>query len=263
MEAEMETIYLSKTRLNTYCLCPEKYRLTSVEKILMEKTPVNMIEGSAIHHIVENALVYGKHISQMAEAASEEYWSKINIQETEYPDEAALEKAKDKILAESKLFLEKIGPLNTWQMEKYFEHPLVNPVSSEVNESIIIKGYTDLIDSPQKDITRLIDIKTSAKSPSPNQAERAMELTVYSYLMGCVYGFHIEMPVSLLYLVRTKEPKIVWLNSIRKLPDFLYLYDTITRAATAIRQGLFWKNQGMQCSWCQHLEICFGKTFAA
>lgn len=222
-----------------------------------------MIEGSAIHHIVENTLVYGRNISKMAEVASEEYWSKINIKDTEYVSQEALEKAKDKTLAESRAFLEKIGVLNTWQMETYFEHPLVNPLSGEVDDSILLRGYTDIIDSPEKDITRLIDIKTAAKSPNLNQADRALELTVYSYLMGCAYGFHIEMPVSLLYLVRSKEPKIVWLNSIRKMPDFLYLYDTVSRVATAIRQGLFWKNQGMQCSWCQHQEICFGKPLAA
>ena len=62
----MEPLLLSKSRLNTYCLCPEKYRLTYVEKIVPEKTAIPLIEGSALHHIVENCLVYGKTVPNMA-----------------------------------------------------------------------------------------------------------------------------------------------------------------------------------------------------
>ena len=126
-----------------------------------------------------------------------------------------------------------------------------------------MRGYADIIDQPEKDKIRVIDIKTSAKSPNLEQANRALELTVYAYLMGCKMGFHLEIPVSLLYLVRTKEPKVVWLNAQRSLPDFVQLYDTIMSVSHAIEQGLFWKNQGLQCSWCQHQEICFGTRMAA
>lgn len=258
----MQTLLLSKSRLNAFCLCPEKYRLTYVENIRPERTPVNMIEGSAIHHVVENSLVYG-NIENIAEASSDEYWSNIKFQNTEYASEGELENARIKTLAESKAFLEKIGKLNTWRMETYFEHPLVNPVTGEVDDSILLRGYTDIIDKPRKDFTRVIDIKTTAKSPCMEQANRALELTVYAYLVACSLGFHIELPVSLLYLVRTKEPKVVWLESVRKMDDFISLYETIIHVAAAIRQGLFWKNHGTQCAWCQHQQICFGKPLAA
>lgn len=251
-------LLLSKTKLNTYCLCPEKYRLTYVENIRPEKTPTALIEGSALHHIVENCLVYGKAISDMPEAASSEYWQEIQLEQTEYQDEKAMKSAQEKILREARCFLAKIGCLNTYQMETYFEHPLVNPVTGEVNDSIMLRGYADLIEQPERDRIRIIDIKTSAKSPNLEQANRALELTVYAYLMGCNMGFHLEVPVSLLYLVRTKEPKVIWLNAQRSLADFIQLYETIQNVANAIQQGLFWKNQGMQCSWCQHQGLCFG-----
>ena len=259
----MSNLLLSKSRLNTWCTCPEKYRLTYIENIRPEKTPTAMLEGSALHHIVENCLVYGKSIPDMPEAASSEYWQNIQLVETEYKDEEALANAQTKILAEAKGFLAQIGELNTYQMETYFEHPLVNPITGEEEEGIILRGYADLIDQPEKDRIRIIDIKTTAKSPNMEQANRALELTVYAYLMGCQMGFHLEVPVSLLYLVRTKEPKVIWLNAQRSLNDFMELHNTICHIADAIKQGLFWKNQGMQCSWCQHQEICFAKSLAA
>ena len=109
----------------------------------------------------------------------------------------------------------------------------------------------------------VIDIKSTEKSPSPEQANRAIELTVYACLMACTFGFHCEIPTSLLYLVRTKEPKIVWLNAIHKLENFINLYETILNVSQAINQGLFWKNQGINCSWCDYQDICFGKPLAA
>ncbi|WP_165072840.1 PD-(D/E)XK nuclease family protein [Desulfovibrio sp. ZJ200] len=259
----MEPLLLSKSRLNTYCLCPEKYRLTYVEKIVPEKTAVPLIEGSALHHIVENCLVYGKTVPNMAEEASREYWTNIAVQETEYADEAGFRQAQEKILNEAKAFLEKIGPLNTWQMEAYFEHPLVDPLTGEMDESILLRGFADIIDQPEPELTRIIDIKTSAKSSSLEQGNRTLELTVYAYLLACEFGFQIQIPVSLLYLVRSKEPKVVWLNSLRAESDFVKLYGSIRHIATAIRQGLFWKNQGINCLWCQHQELCFGKCLAA
>ena len=259
----MKPLYLSKTRLNTYCLCPEKYRLTYIENIRPEKKAVQLIEGSALHHIVENSLVYGRNIPNIAKAVSAEYWKEITLEETAYPDMEAMTLAQDKILSEAEVFLEKIGQLNTWQMETDFEKPLANPVTGEIDKNIIIRGYADIIDQPEPDLTRVIDIKTTAKSPNMDQANRAMELTVYAYLMACAYGFHIELPVSLLYLVRTREPKVIWLNSLRSLPDFIKIHATILRIASAINQDLYWQNQGMHCSWCDHQEICFGKTVAA
>lgn len=259
----MEPLLLSKSRLNTYCLCPEKYRLTYVENIVPEKTAIPLIEGSALHHIVENCLVYGKAVPNMAEEASREYWTNIALHETEYADETALAQAQEKILDEAKAFLENIGPLNTWQMEAYFEHPLVDPLTGDVDESILLRGFADIIDQPEPEVTRIIDIKTSAKSPNQERGNRALELTVYAYLMACEFGFQIQVPVSLLYLVRSKEPKVMWLDSLRAESDFVELYGTIRHIATAIRQGLFWKNQGISCSWCQHQEICFGKSLAA
>lgn len=259
----MEPLPLSKSRLNTYCLCPEKFRLTYIEKIVLEKTPILLIEGSALYHIVENCLVYGKTVPYMAEVASQEYWSTVQLVQTEYSDEAAFMAAQKNILQEAEGFLGMIGTLNTHQMETYFEHPLVHPLSGEVNEGILLRGYADIIDTPEKDVTRIIDIKTSARLPNSEQANRALELTVYAYLMACIFGFHIEVPVSFLYLVRAKEAKSLWLNSKRSMPDFVKLYDTVTSIAQAIRQGLFWKNQGMHCAWCQHQDLCFSKRMAA
>lgn len=256
----MDTLYLSKSRLNTFAMCPEKFRLLYVEKLVPEKTPVAMVEGSALHHIVENCLVYGKNVKNIAEAVSNEYWSGIDIQKTEYENEEKFVHAQSSILDEAKYFVSQIGELNTYQMETYFEKPLIHPLTGEIDDSIVLRGYADIIDAPEKDVIRVIDLKTSAKSPNSEQANRAFELSVYAYLVATTYGFHIEFPVSLLYLVRSKQPKVVWLNSQRNTDDYITVYNTVQNIATVIRQGLYWKNHGMHCSWCQMQDVCFAKS---
>lgn len=252
----MEPLYLSKSRLNTYCQCPEKYKLRYIDQIVPEKTAIPLVEGSALHHIVENALVYSK-VPNMAAAASKEYWDKIDPVSVAYESEQDFKTAQENVLTEAQGFLSMIGSLNCLDMESYFEHPLTNPTTGEVDESIVIRGYADLLDNPEDNVVRIIDIKTSAKAPSSEQANRCLELGVYAYLMAVTFGFHCEIPVSLLYLVRTKTPKVVWLDSLRKGDDFLKVYDTIVSISTAIRHGLFWKNQGMACSWCEYSDMCF------
>ncbi len=259
----MNPLMLSKSRLNAFCQCPEKYRLTYVEKIVYDKTPVALIEGSALHHIVENVLVYGRNIPSIAKVSSDEYWSGIDWKTTEYPNRDACKLAQDKILSEAVEFISKIGDVHTYQMETKFEHTLVNPATGECDESIVLTGYADIIDSPEKDVMRIVDIKTSGKSPNMEQANRAFELTVYAYLMACQFGFHIEVPVSLLYLVRSKDKKVLWLNSERSMDDYVMAYETIQNVAHAIRHNLYWKNQGLHCSWCDHQELCFAKRNAA
>ena len=259
----MEPLLLSKSRLNVYCQCPEKYRLSYVEKVVPDKTPIPLIEGLALHHIVENCLVYGTKVPDLAAEVSREFWQARSWEQTEYADETAFTKAQEQILHEATTFVAMIGELQTHEMETYMEHPLVHPQTGEVDESIILRGYADIIDTDPQGRIRVIDIKTSARSPNTEQANRAMELTVYAYLMACTFGFHIELPVSLLYLVRSRQAKVVWLDSQRSIPDFVKLHESIISISRAIRQGLFWKNQGMHCTWCVHQDICFAASLAA
>ena len=142
-------------------------------------------------------------------------------------------------------------------METYFEYPLFNPETGEVDENILLRGYMDLIDCTDDGIYRVIDIKTSARTPFDWQADRSLELSTYAYLLASRFGWNSCVPVSYLYLVRTKNPKVVWLNSARSRKDFQQTYSMLLSISQAIMQGNFYKNIGMHCSWCQHQDICF------
>lgn len=255
----MSKLYLSKSRVNTYTLCAEKYRLKYVEKIEPEKKPTALLEGSALHYLIENSLVYGKDIPNIVDATSEEFWQNIRLEQTEYENAETFSKAKDNILNLAKTFIPIIGELNTYQLETYFEKPLTNPETGVINDDIIVHGYTDIIDSPQPGITRIIDIKTTGRTPNTSLANVAPELSMYAYMMAAEFGWHIKLPVSFLYLVKSKTPKVLWLNSERSLPDFMAIYRTLVNVATGIQNELFWKNYGQHCSWCQYHNLCYAQ----
>ena len=253
----MTTLRLSKSKIGTFTLCPQKYQYTYVDKIIPEKTPKAMLEGSALHHVIENTIVYGDKIAEISRVASDEFWKDIELTGTEYESPEVMKNAQDSVLKEAETFLTQIDPLNPVDMETYFEYPLFNPETGEVHENILLRGYMDLIDCTDDGIYRVIDIKTSARTPFDWQADRSLELSTYAYLLASRFGWNSCIPVSYLYLVRTKNPKVVWLNSARSRKDFQQTYSMLLSISQAILQGNFYKNIGMHCSWCQHQDICF------
>ena len=167
----MTTLRLSKSKIGTFTLCPQKYQYTYVDKIIPEKTPKAMLEGSALHHVIENTIVYGDKIAEISRVASDEFWKDIELTGTEYESPEAMKKAQDSVLKEAETFLTQIDPLNPVDMETYFEYPLFNPETGEVHENILLRGYMDLIDCTDDGIYRVIDIKTSARTPFDWQAD--------------------------------------------------------------------------------------------
>ena len=155
----MTTLRLSKSKIGTFTLCPQKYQYTYVDKIIPEKTPKAMLEGSALHHVIENTIVYGDKIAEISRVASDEFWKDIELTGTEYESPEAMKKAQDSVLKEAETFLSQIDPLNPVDMETYFEYPLFNPETGEVHENILLRGYMDLIDCTDDGIYRVIDIK--------------------------------------------------------------------------------------------------------
>lgn len=256
----MEVLKLSKSRVGTFTLCPQKYRYLYVDKIIPEKTPTAMLEGLALHHVVENTLVYGDKISDITEASSSEFWKDVHLSNTEYQDHEELQKAQEGILEEAKGFLAQIGSFSPVEMETYFEFPLSNPETGEVHEDILLRGYMDLIDLTDDSKFRIIDIKTTSKSPFNWQGDRSLELSIYAYLLARRFEcWDSHIPVAYLYLVRTKHPKVIWLNSTRNHQDYQETYESLVSISQAMRNGNFYKNVGMQCSWCQYQDLCFPK----
>lgn len=103
------------------------------------------------------------------------------------------------------------------------------------------------------------DTKTSGKSPSKDVADTSLQLTTYALAVRQHDGA-IPEKVALDYLVRTKTPKLVQIESTRTEADFRHLMERIVQASRMIKAGLFMPApiDAWWCSakWCGYHATC-------
>jgi len=146
--------------------------------------------------------------------------------------------------------------------------PTVQPVSSEEPIRIAFDGDypydlmtegIDLIAEP----AWIVDSKTAGKSPPASQAERSLQLTLYS-LMYRVSKKQVETGLRLDHVVKTKTPKIVQQETQRTDAQLKTALNLIGRVVLNIEHakqtGAFvpadpqwW---GCSESWCGYWHIC-------
>lgn len=251
-------IRFSKSKLNTYLACPRKYYLhyeLGMRSLIASKT---LVEGSAIHHIVESGLVY-QQITDVAEEASRRFWEENPFERCGYETEEEYLAAQELCLAQSKTFLELLGHLPARTMEVELQCQLTHPLTGVRREEISLLGYLDLLLLREGGEPCLVDIKTVGRMPREGMSRVALELSMYGYLYAHPFDDNElrEIPVALAYLIRTKQPKVHWDESIRNFSHFVELYDICVNVASNIQRGLFWQNPGMHCGWCDQQSLCY------
>ena len=258
-------IRFSKSKLNTYLACPMKYYLHYELGMRALKTSTTLVEGSAIHHLVESGLVYGRYITDALEEASRSFWQERPFERCAYETEEEYLAAQELCLRQSRIFLDELGPLPARSMELELESCLIHPLTRQINEEISLIGYLDLLLVAQDGTPYLVDLKTVSRSPRDRMAHVALELSMYGYLYAQPF---VEMDftrisVALIYLIRTKQPKVHWDESTRSLPHFVEIFDICEKVADLIDQRCFWKNPGMHCSWCDQQSLCYADETSA
>lgn len=247
---------LSKSKLNAYIQCPEKYRLAYELEIRPLKSDPALVEGSCLHHLVESALLYQRHLEleSILNLASERFWESAPIETCDYLTIENYHLAQKQCLEEARQFLTQIGELDCLSMEHHIAVPLTDPITMEQVSDINLQGYVDLIDVVANR-ERIIDIKTAGRKPKDGMSAIALELTLYAYLH--TYPKFADCPVAYLNLIRTKEPKISWDGSQRTIDDYVELIGICKNVAANIRERRFWRNPGTHCSWCDYQSLCY------
>jgi len=254
-------IRFSKSKLNTFLACPEKYRLMYELGLRAQKASRTLVEGSAIHHLVETGLMQRNRndAQDILEMASDAFWHDHPLDQCDYETEEAYQDAQIRCLDQSQAFLDQLGPLPVRHVELQLDSPLIHPITGAEDASISLLGYLDLVLLGEDGSPYLIDLKTVARRPQEGMSRVALELSMYAYLYSAPFE-EVEltsMPVALVYLVRTKEPQVVWDESRRSLHHYIELHRICRKVARDIAQEHFYRNPGMHCSWCDCRPLCF------
>lgn len=120
---------------------------------------------------------------------------------------------------------------------------------------IDLTGYIDI----QEGIDTVRDTKTAGKSPSADEAANSMQLTTYAMAVAAIDGA-IPKKVKLDYLVKTKTPKLVQIESTRVQADFQHVLERVYQASIAMDAGIFTPAplDAWWCSnrWCGYWSRC-------
>lgn len=120
---------------------------------------------------------------------------------------------------------------------------------------IDLTGYIDIQEGRQS----VRDTKTSAKSPTADEADKSMQLTTYAMAVAAIDGAPPER-VALDYLVKTKTPKLVQIESKRTKADFDHVLQRVYQASKAMESGIFTPAplDAWWCSdrWCGYAHKC-------
>lgn len=165
--------------------------------------------------------------------------------------------AKDRTVRLAQLHAQRVAPARL-------------PVSVEKSFRLDLQGYPidvvgtiDLIEQTDE----ISDVKTSGKSPVAGIVHSSVQLSAYALASNVMAGrpLETEVPVRLDYLVDTKVPKHVPLESSRNIVDMQNFLKRVELANRMIESGVFppTSPSNWVCSarWCGYFnDVCpFGR----
>ena len=135
------------------------------------------------------------------------------------------------------------------------------PLAVEVPLTEDIEGLpvplTGMVDLVTGDMVA-VDFKSAATSPNPRQAafDHEIQMVVYQLLIERASG-PTPKSLDLIFLVKTKEPKVIRVSSPpADKARVLRVIELLRTAVDGMADGRFHPQPGMHCSWCPYRSEC-------
>jgi putative RecB family exonuclease len=247
--------HFSASQLICYLQCPLQYHFQYELGITWDKTPSAVLFGSAIHKGVEainRGLMNGGVDIALAKTEFAVDWkdgtSKEEIAWKEDPSELYQKGAP---LLE--LYADEMKAQKPTEVELPFRLPLVDP---KTGLFIKERDFVGKIDAIFTDNT-IVEIKTTSRSPAQQEVDQNTQITFYSWAYRMLYG-KPEKAIKVVNLVKTKDPKVVVVETQRTEREHSWLLATTFQVLRAIEQKLFYPNPigGFGCFNCQYQQHC-------
>ncbi len=244
---------ISYSALDTFKLCPQKYKFQYIEKISAPKSK-EAIFGTLIH----SALKYFHDPTPVVSPTEEDllaFWSSNWAPEnfSDPREESALFAQGVQIL---KNYYAKNAPekFTVAALETPFEIPLV--LGSETH---IISGRIDRIDKTDNGVFEVIDYKTSKSMPAQRNVDANLQLATYHLGIANRWPTIINenRPVKTsLYFLKHGEK----LSSVKSNDNLEYAKENIIKMLEQIIKtgegNQFSPQPGPLCAWCAYQRIC-------
>jgi len=249
--------HISISQLTDYLNCPYAYYLHNVAGIAWKFMPSTVAFGACIHRTIATMnthIRYGYHTSkdnvvgQFTDQWGDEiqkkniHWSK--------PEEPAELLIKGEKLME--LHWKRFHRRRYDEVELGFRLPLLDPATGMYVPQREVVGILDAVSDGA-----LVEYKTSSRTPNQAMVDSDLQLTLYSWAYRMLYGVP-EDKIIVVYLVKTKRPKIQVVETHRNDDDYTKLICLMEQVIKAIDAGFFYPNPigGFGCGLCQYKVEC-------
>lgn len=259
-------LHISHSQISTYQNCSLKYFFRYVEGRKAESVNISLPFGSAIHTALAT---YYRSIKnnqiEPLESLTETFKNclYLDIENSELPisyTKNMQDQESVKIIGVN--ILEKFyHSINISDYEVVdVELPLSAPLYTHEGIATDFKlvGIIDLLlKSPTGDLL-VVDFKTASKSISQSAVHEDTQLTAYCYLILFNKFAPATSDVECQYcvLLKTKEPKIQQLNTIRTRADRRRFAKIANVVLSAIDAKIFMPTVSWMCASCEYAQVC-------
>jgi PD-(D/E)XK nuclease superfamily len=242
---------VSASRLNTWLACRLKFFFPYVQQISKPKT-ASLHVGSVVHLILQawNMARWRKqafnrdHFKGLFEEGWKDQPPGINWDGEEAGEKNTAWSVLEMYFAQT--------PIKANEMPEAVEVPMESDLSKYGLPTLI--GIVDLVRYGGK----IVDFKTSGKTPDPEDAihQNEAQLSCYSVLYRDATG-HLESGRELHHLVKTKTPKLV----ITELPPMtdaqrVRLFRMLESYVEGVVREDFVPSPGFACAGCEFFNEC-------
>lgn len=259
-----DTRHLSHSQLSMLFRCGEQYRRRYIEgerlapgiALVVGRAVDKSVTENLSHKMAEGALLPLDAIRSIARDDVQATWEGdegIALSEEEQAEGVAKVKgdAIDKSVRLAELHARRLAPaLSPTAVQRKWEVSL-----EQAGYPATLVGVIDI----QEGRDSIRDTKTAAKSPTADAAHLSDQLTLYALAVKVVDGV-LPARLSLDFLVDTKEPKVVPLETTRTEADFQPILRRVERALLVIDAGAFApaNPDDWWCSkrWCGYWQTC-------
>jgi CRISPR/Cas system-associated exonuclease Cas4 (RecB family) len=257
---------ISKSQIQTFLICPGKFRYEYVLGAEWEFTPEALPFGSVIHatvatfyHDVQETGAKPELESWLAEFR--ERWQ-MAIADAKPPirfqKDHTAESLEEQGITLLRAFHEAAAPRVIAEVEYPFAVPLVDPDTGETLETTLV-GVMDLVETDDAGNVIAAELKTAAQRMGDARSENMLDGLVYAYALDRL-GLRTTQKQTLVrydVLVKTKTPSFQQLYVNKHEGDFRFLVRWIRRILAAIDAESFVPQAGSwACATCQFQARC-------
>lgn len=243
----------SVSQIQTYLGCPLKYRFQYVDHLPKAFRPAALAFGGSIHSAVEwfqrsrmsGATPPLEEVLKVFEAD----WFAQNLDPLEFHPGESRDALAGKARTMLAVYLESINCCRPVAVEEPFSLEIADPETGECLD-VPFRGIVDLV---EEDGT-LVDLKTAARSTSPDDLERHLQLSTYALAVLLRTGSVPKLRLDV--LLKTSKPRLERLPTSRTVQELAWVARLIQRTVWAIEEGHFFPNPSWWCSECEYFAAC-------